>query len=87
VQAPPVFLNATDCRKLIPDDWRAGVASAPIPRNRTVGELAAFGDAQTGQLDIANSRFIDADKILENCEALLKKAGEAAQPKPWWQFW
>ena len=87
VAAPPVYLTASDCRKLVPDEWRKGVQSAPLPKNRTVGELAAFGDAQTGQLDIANNRFADADEIQSRCEALLKQAGEAAQPKPWYQFW
>jgi hypothetical protein len=87
VTAPPVFLTASNCESLIPLSWKQGVTSASLPASRTVGELAAFGDAQTGQLDIANRRFADASEIRENCEKLLKQAGEAAQPKPWWQFW
>lgn len=87
VQAPPVYLTASDCRKLIPDEWRKGVASAPLPAGKKVGEWVAFGDAQTGQLDIANMRFADADKIQERCEELLRKAGEQSQPKPWYRFW
>jgi hypothetical protein len=87
VQAPAVNLIASDCRKLVPESWKQGVKSAPLPHNKTVGELAAFGDAQTGQLDIANNRFMEADEIQERCEALLKKAGEDAQPKSWWKVW
>lgn len=87
VQAPPVFLTASDCRKLTPDEWRAGVPSAPLPADQTVGALAAFGDAQTGQLDIANGRFAASDEIQAKCEDLVRKAGEAAQPKSWWQLW
>ena len=87
VQAPPVFLTASDCRQLVPSEWKRGVPSAPLPAGKTVGEWVAFGDAQTGHLDIANGRFRDADQIIATCEDLLKKAGEAAQPKPWFQFW
>lgn len=87
MQAPPVYLTASDCAGLIPSSWKQGVASTPLPAGKTVGEWVAFGDAQTGQLDIANGRYSDAMNILENCEALLKKAGEAAQPQPWWKFW
>lgn len=61
--------------------------SAPLPADKTVGALAAFGDAQTGQLDIANGRFAAADEIQSKCEELIRKAGEASQPKPWYQFW
>lgn len=87
VQAPPVYLNASDCRKLVPADWRRGVPSAPLPADTTVGGWVAFGDAQTGQLDLANARFSDADEIIANCENLLRKAGEESQPKSWWKFW
>lgn len=71
----------------MPDEWRKGVPSAPLPADKTVGGLAAFGDAQTGQLDIANSRFSDADQIQQTCEDLLAKAASAAQPDAWWKFW
>ena len=87
MQAPPVYLTASDCQKLIPERWKDGVESAPLPQKRSVGELAAFGDAQTGQLDIANGRYGDSMWIQAQCEALLKKAGQAAQPRPWWKFW
>lgn len=87
VPAPPVFLTASDCRKLVPDQWRQGVASAALPAGKTVGEWVAFGDAQTGQLDIANARFQEADEIQAKCEALLAKAGQEAKPRSWWHFW
>jgi hypothetical protein len=34
-----------------------------------VGEWVAFSDAQTGQLDKANGRTVDAIGIVERCEA------------------
>lgn len=71
----------------MPDEWRKGVPSAPLPSDKTIGKLAAFADAQTGQLDIANSRFADADEIQRNCEELLVKASVTAQPASWWKFW
>lgn len=71
----------------MPDEWRKGVPSAPLPQRRTTGELAAFGDAQTGQLDIANARFKDADEIQSNCEMLLKEAAARVEPRPWYRFW
>jgi len=77
----------SDCGKLIPTGWKAGVPSAALPAGKSVGEWVAFGDAQTGQLDIANGRFTDATQIRVTCEALLKKAGEQSQPRPWYKFW
>ena len=87
VQAPPVFLTASDCERLIPTSWKAGVPSAALPAGKSVGEWVAFADAQTGQLDIANGRFQDATEIRTTCELLLRKAGEQSQPKPWYKIW
>jgi hypothetical protein len=63
------------------------VESAPLPKANTVGELAIFGAAQTGQLDKANDRTADTITIYTNCEALLKNAAEQFAPKPWYDFW
>jgi hypothetical protein len=83
---PPVFLNAQACSTLIPDAWaKAGVPSAPLPPDKSVGEWIAFGDAQTGQLDIANARTADALAIITACETRDRAAQDAM--KPWWRLW
>lgn len=87
MKAPPIYPTVSKCRQLVPDEWRKGVPSAPLPQTNNIGELAAFGDAQTGQLDIANSRFMAADDIQVNCEKLLAEAAEQLKPEPWWKFW
>lgn len=88
MQVPPVFLNANSCSTLVPDDWASrGVSSASLPVDDTVGAWVAFGDAQTGQLDKANSQTRDAMAIVKKCEQLQQQAADALQPKPWWQFW
>ncbi len=61
--------------------------SAPLPADKSGGEWVAFGDAQTGQLDIANGRTRDAISIVKNCEARDAKVADALKPKPWWHFW
>lgn len=61
--------NASGCSALVPDSWRAGVAGADIPAADTVGDWIAFGDAQTGKLDMANGRTKDSIAIVERCEA------------------
>jgi hypothetical protein len=40
-----------------------------MPGADTVGDWIAFGDAQTGRLDVANGRTADAIAIVERCEA------------------
>jgi len=45
---------APTCLSLIAKTLGAPTPSAPIPPVRTAGSLAAFADAQTGQLDLAN---------------------------------
>jgi hypothetical protein len=57
------------CASLLPADWKAGVAPADLPDGNTVGDWIAFGDAQTGKLDVANGRTRDAIGIVERCEA------------------
>lgn len=76
---PIVTASAADCAALVPAEWKAGVAGAPLPADRsTVGDWIAFADDQTGRLDQANGRTRDAIEIVERCEArqrdALKKA-------------
>jgi hypothetical protein len=57
------------CAALLPPDWKEGVAGADLPDGNIVGDWIAFGDAQTGKLDVANGRTKDAIGIIERCEA------------------
>lgn len=66
---PIVTTSAAACSALLPHDWRLGVAGADLPSGDTVGDWVAFGDAQTGKLDVANGRTKDAIEIVERCEA------------------
>ncbi|KQX19326.1 hypothetical protein ASD39_15545 [Sphingomonas sp. Root50] len=54
---------------------------APRPTTPAVGELAAFGDRQTGQLDKANADKAGAGAILTMCEKRNADAIDAATPK------
>ena len=68
--APPIVTaSAAGCSGLVPQEWKAGVEGAPLPDGNDVGDWVAFGDAQTGRLDMANGRTRDAVSIVERCEA------------------
>lgn len=69
------------CSRLLPDSWRQPVPGAPLPTGETVGDWVAFGDAQTGQLDKANGRTVDAIGIIERCEERDRAAVKRARPK------
>lgn len=66
---PLLTTQSAGCAGLLPSNWREGVESAPLPDGNTVGEWIAFGDAQTGRLDVANDRTAAAIGIVERCEA------------------
>lgn len=83
----PAILAALRCGPLIPPSYRLPVKSAALP-GPTVGELAAFGDAQTAKLDLANQRTADAIAITEACDARADRVRAALDPpRPWWKFW
>jgi hypothetical protein len=67
--APIVTATPNSCAALLPQEWKQGVAGAPLPEGQTVADWVAFGDAQTGKLDQANGRTKDAIGIVERCEA------------------
>lgn len=46
-----------------------------------MGDLAAFGDAQTAQLDKANDRYVSGVGIVSRCEARDAAAVKRAKPK------
>lgn len=60
---------------------------AARPTTPAVGELGAFGDRQTGQLDKANADKAGADAVMIACEARNAAAIAAATPKAWWKLW
>lgn len=80
------MLTASPCSQLVPDAWRGGVESAPLPKAETVGEWVAFGDAQTAQLDKANGRTADALSIVEKCEARDREAAQALRLRAGWKL-
>lgn len=68
VGAPVIVPTSAACAALLPPEWKQGVAAADLPDGNTVGDWIAFGDAQTGKLDVANGRTRDAIGIVERCE-------------------
>lgn len=69
------------CSELLPSEWLAGVAGAPLPDGDTVGDWVAFGDAQTAQLDKSNERYQAAVGIVSRCEDRDRRAIERARPR------
>ena len=60
---------ATSCLALIPKAWTKPTPGAPLPKGKTVGDWIVFGDAQTGQLDAANTAGGGVIEIITACEA------------------
>lgn len=81
VGAPPIAATPIACSRLLPKEWRKEVPGAELPRGRTVGDIAAFADAQTGQLDKANDRTLSSIAIVEECEALMADAVKRSRRK------
>lgn len=65
----------------------SATAGAPLPNSDTVGEIAAFADRQTAQLDKANVDKAGVSRMLKTCEDYEAKALDIAQQrvKPWWK--
>ena len=81
VGAPPIIAVPSACSTLLPAEWKQGVPSAPLPDGQTVGDWIAFGDAQTGKLDIANDRYRAGVGIVERCEARDAAAVKKSRPR------
>lgn len=79
--APLIVATPSACSTLLPAEWLAAVPGAPLPSTSTVGDLAAFGDAQTAQLDKANDRYVSGVGIISRCEARDAAAVKHAKPK------
>jgi hypothetical protein len=78
---------ALDCAGRIPPQVRAEVPGAELPADNSVGQWVAFGDAQTGRLEVANDRKATALWIVDQCEAEERAAAARLAPRPWWPFW
>lgn len=65
----------------------AATPGAPRPRSDAAGEIAAFGDRQTGQLDKANADKAGVERMGETCRRLNAEALDRARrrAKPWWK--
>lgn len=79
--------NVSGCSELVPAELVAQTPSAGVPvLSSPIGEWIAFGDAQTAQLDKANSKAPAVMKIVTKCEAR-DKAAYVKITKKWWQVW
>jgi hypothetical protein len=68
------------CSGLVPQEWKAGVSGAELPNGgESVGD---WRDAQTGKLDQANGRTVDAIGIVERCEERDRRAVKRAKRGP-----
>jgi len=65
----------------LPAEWKRGVPGAPLPDGNAAGDWIAFGDAQTGQLDKANDRYVAGVGIIERCEARDREAVKKTRRK------
>lgn len=81
VGSAPIASTPSACSALIPDSWRQPVAGAELPEGNTVGDWIAFGDAQTGRLDVANGRQADTLAIIGRCEERDKLAVKKSRPR------
>lgn len=73
---------ALDCSGRIPPNLRDDVPHAPFPTDNTVGQVAAFGDAEAGQLDTANDEKRTNLWIVEKCEAEEREAAKRIDNRP-----
>ena len=80
------LLPASECATLLPSTITAPTPGAPIPTEHTVGALAAFGDAQTGQLDKANGDKVAIVQFEARCKVRDEALIKAVTKKPWWDF-
>lgn len=93
VGSPVIFAPDSPCSALVPQDWRGGVKSTPLPDTPPEGldpldeavfiakAWQSFGIDQTAKLLGVNDRFDAAMGIVERCEARDAQAIKRAKPK------
>lgn len=80
--------SASPCSALLPTEWQKGVAPADLPESAKLADghdearpwQRGFVE-QTGQLEKANGRYVDAVGIVARCEARDAAAVKRARPK------
>lgn len=80
------ILAAVQCGPLVPESLRRDVPGADLPADDTAGAWVAFGDAQTGRLDVANSNKLAVVQIVDACDRQQAAIREALKPRKWWRF-
>lgn len=79
--------SASPCSALLPSEWLKGVLAAVLPASAKLPD--GHDDArpwqsgfveQTGQLEKANGRYLDAVGIVQRCEARDAAAVKRARP-------
>lgn len=73
--APIISTPPAACSRMLPEAWRTPIEGTPIPDTGKMDLDAAKAWAQayvseSGKLEIANGRVVDAIGIFERCEAL-----------------
>ena len=79
--APAIMATPSACASLIPERWKTPVPGADLPEGNTVGDWVAFGDAQTGRLEMANGRTADTIDLVTRCEARDADAVKKSRPR------
>ena len=72
------------CGPLVPDSLRRDVPGADLPADDTAGAWVAFGDAQTGRLDVANANKRAVVEIVDACDRQQTAIREALKPESFW---
>lgn len=80
--------DALRCSDFVPSEMWAKTPGADLPATDAIGSWVGFGNAQTGQLEIANSKPPSIQHIITTCEAKLAAAIEKAnrESRPWWKL-
>ena len=81
VSSPAIISAPSACSSLLPEEWLAGVPSAPLPDGQTVGGWITFADAQSGQLDKANDRYRSGVGIVARCERRDRESVKKSRPR------
>jgi hypothetical protein len=74
---------ASDCSTLVPQVLVDPTPGAQLP-DPVLGSWVAFGDAQTGQLDKANTDKRAQHDIVTACEKRDREAAAKVTKRPWW---
>lgn len=74
--------NALDCASLIGPALREPTSPAELPSENTLGAWVAFGDEQTGRLEVAETKREAVIETVDRCGAAQER-----MERPWWRLW